>query len=58
MKNISLDLLGKIDPLLTELLREVDKTAKRLGLRFLVAGATARDIPLSWNRAMASPLGG
>jgi predicted nucleotidyltransferase len=46
MKNISLDLLDKIDAGIVELLSDLNKIAANLGVNFFVIGATARDIIL------------
>lgn len=46
MKNISLDLSGKIDSQIAALLKEIKSITDSLRIRFLVIGATARDIIL------------
>jgi predicted nucleotidyltransferase len=42
----SLDLSGKVDPLLVEALRWIKKAASGLGLQFFIVGATARNLVL------------
>lgn len=46
MKNISLDLSGKINKTSVSILREIDRIATKLDFPFFVIGATARDIIL------------
>ena len=46
MKNILLDLSGKISETSVSILREIEKVSTRLDIPFFVVGATARDIIL------------
>ncbi|MDA3896347.1 MAG: nucleotidyl transferase AbiEii/AbiGii toxin family protein [Desulfobacteraceae bacterium] len=46
MKNISIDLSGKISGTAISILIEIEKIAKKLDLSFFIVGATARDIIL------------
>ena len=46
MKNISLDLSGKINKTSVSILREIDRIATKLDFPFFVIDATARDIIL------------
>jgi len=46
MKNILLDLSGKISETSVSILREVEEVSERLEIAFFVVGATARDIIL------------
>ena len=46
MKNSSLDLSGKLDPISIEILAAIEKTATDVAIPFFVVGATARDIIL------------
>jgi len=46
MKNTSLGLSGKLDPISVEILAEIEKTATDVAISFFVVGATARDIIL------------
>lgn len=48
MKNISFDLSGKIDPLLSEVLGLVSREAVILEIPFFIVGAMARDIVLEF----------
>ena len=46
MKNISLDLTGKIDPVTVDLFSQINNVATELKVDFFVVGATARDLIL------------
>jgi predicted nucleotidyltransferase len=46
MSNISLDLSGKVDPVLVDLLLKIKEIAKEVNIDFFVIGATARDLIL------------
>lgn len=46
MKNISLDLSGKISELTITILKNINRVATKLNLPFFVIGATSRDILL------------
>lgn len=46
MKNISIDLSGKINKTAVSILIEIEKIAQKRGLSFFIVGATARDIIL------------
>jgi predicted nucleotidyltransferase len=46
MKNISLDLSGKVDSVTVDLLTIIDRIAKEIGVDFFVIGATARALIL------------
>jgi len=50
----SLDLTGKIDPLIAELLAAAAQVAEREGVEFFVAGAAARDLVLEHGFGMKS----
>jgi predicted nucleotidyltransferase len=50
----SLNLTGKIDPLVAELLAAAARAAKREGVEFFVAGAAARDLVLEHGFGMKS----
>jgi predicted nucleotidyltransferase len=54
MTNISLDLSGKIDKKISDLLKEIKNITKPLGIRFFVIGATARDIILEAGYGVSS----
>lgn len=44
MKNISIDISGKVDPDRVSILRGIKEAADTLGVLFLVVGAFARDV--------------
>jgi len=46
MKNISLNLIGKIDPKTVEVLRTVNVVLAELEIPYVIIGATARDLVL------------
>jgi predicted nucleotidyltransferase len=46
MKNISIDLSGKINKTTVSILIEIEKIAQKRSLSFFIVGATARDIIL------------
>jgi len=54
MNATSLDLTGKADPLVAELLADVARAAERQRIDFFVVGAAARDLVLEHGYGMKS----
>jgi len=55
MKNILMDLSGKISETSISILKEIEEVSTRLDIPFFVVGATARDIILEYHNLVLTP---
>jgi predicted nucleotidyltransferase len=46
--NTFYDISGKLDPLISEAIREIHSVARAIGIPFFIVGATARDIIIEY----------